>query len=54
MTITRIGATKKYASNWAQAFGKKNSDSKSASKSTSSSKKAEGSAKKRTSGKASV
>ena len=54
MTITRLGTTKKYASNWAQAFGKKSSDCKTASKSPSATKKTGGSTKKKASGKESV
>jgi hypothetical protein len=51
VTITRLGATKKYAGNWAQAFGKKSSDSKTASKPSSATKKTGGSTKKKSSGK---
>ena len=54
MTITRIGATKNYASNWAQAFGKQDSGRNAATKSSKSPKKKSSSASKKTTGKESA
>ena len=54
MTITRIGATKKYAGNWAQAFGKKDAGRKAATNTAKSPKKKSSSAKKKTTGKESA
>lgn len=54
MTITRIGATKKYASNWAQAFGKRDAGRKTAAKTPKSPKKKSRSASKKTTGKESA
>jgi hypothetical protein len=54
VTITRIGATKKYASNWAQAFGKKDADRKTAAKTPKLPKKKTSPASKKTTGKESA
>jgi len=47
VTITRIGATKKYADNWAKAFGKKRSASGATAKQTPTAKKKRSSTKKK-------
>jgi len=47
VTITRIGATKKYADNWAKAFGKRKTASGETAKQSSPPKKRKTSAKKK-------
>jgi hypothetical protein len=54
VTITRIGANKNYASNWAQAFGKKDAGRKTAPKAPQSAKKKSTSASQKTTGKESA
>jgi hypothetical protein len=49
VTITRSGATQEYASNWAQAFGKKASGPKTAARTPKPPKKKDRPSKKKTS-----